>query len=629
MIMPGSANSQSWMEEEKSREQGVGEMASGEPNWPVPMKAIGAQNLLTMPGGVTISGYLHKRGGKQLQIFKWPLRYVIIHKGCVYYFKSSTSASSQGAFSLNGYNRVMRAAEETTSNNVFPFKMVHISKKHRTWYFSAASEEERKKWMLALRKEIDRYHEKKEAITDLSESGSDSDSFYGTVERPVAIKYIHNPADDTWQDEDDDEEDYVKPDCVNDGAPSYPPPPVPRPKPEELQPRHSVSSITMSKPLPALPKKVIPEVNLAHPRKDSALQNKNELDGIPPQIPHFPPAHKPPPPLPPVHNATDKPEKLSPRPRKVPSGLFLSSDKSPPTFQPPTPWRDSSSISSSKNELPKCLTTEEKHSISQNSMVGNNLLKQELCNVLKNVSPPPIPSKPALLAIEELPNKPSHIPPPPPPTKPSYLSRRTEDNNPTHIKNSPKIMVNDNKLLSSSIMKSGQPKPPAVLPRICPQKADSQKTEFSKILRSPPDGQSFVDKSVETPIRPARLKDLEEESDDDYEKVPLPASVFVDTCESSDVERMFKAMDIKESPLNGLFCIRNSAKAGKVIVVWDKQDAKLRNYRIYEKDAKVYLEGEILFTDIASLVEHYYKSPLPGHNTLVLKHAYGCMGNPR
>lgn len=38
----------------------------------------------------------------------------------------------------------MRAAEETTSNNVFPFKMVHISKNHRTWYFSAASEEERK-----------------------------------------------------------------------------------------------------------------------------------------------------------------------------------------------------------------------------------------------------------------------------------------------------------------------------------------------------------------------------------------------------------------------------------------------------------------------------------------------------
>lgn len=39
-------------------------------HWPVPMKAIGAQNLLTMPGGVTKAGYLHKKGGTQLQLLK-------------------------------------------------------------------------------------------------------------------------------------------------------------------------------------------------------------------------------------------------------------------------------------------------------------------------------------------------------------------------------------------------------------------------------------------------------------------------------------------------------------------------------------------------------------------------------
>lgn len=48
-------------------------MASQEQVWPVPMKAIGAQNLLTMPGGVTKSGYLHKKGGTQLQILKCKL----------------------------------------------------------------------------------------------------------------------------------------------------------------------------------------------------------------------------------------------------------------------------------------------------------------------------------------------------------------------------------------------------------------------------------------------------------------------------------------------------------------------------------------------------------------------------
>uniref|UniRef100_A0A4W3JLI9 PH domain-containing protein n=1 Tax=Callorhinchus milii TaxID=7868 RepID=A0A4W3JLI9_CALMI len=128
--------------------------------WPIPMRAIGAQNLLTMPGGVAVSGYLHKKGGSQWKIMKWPLRFVIIHKACIYYFKTSTSPFPQGAFSLNGYNRVMRATEETTSSNVFPFKIIHFNRKHRTWFFSASCEEERKMWMMTLRKEIDHYHEK-------------------------------------------------------------------------------------------------------------------------------------------------------------------------------------------------------------------------------------------------------------------------------------------------------------------------------------------------------------------------------------------------------------------------------------------------------------------------------------
>ncbi|KAG7267554.1 hypothetical protein CRUP_037861 [Coryphaenoides rupestris] len=81
-------------------------MASLEVCWPAPMRAIGAQNLLTMPGGVAICGYLHKKGGSQFSLMKWPLRYIILHKGCVYYFKTSTSPTPQGAFSLNGYNRL-------------------------------------------------------------------------------------------------------------------------------------------------------------------------------------------------------------------------------------------------------------------------------------------------------------------------------------------------------------------------------------------------------------------------------------------------------------------------------------------------------------------------------------------
>ncbi|KAF3848767.1 hypothetical protein F7725_015264 [Dissostichus mawsoni] len=127
-------------------------MSSPEMCWPVPMRAIGAQNLLTMPGGVSTSGYLHKKGGSQFSLMKWPLRYIIIHKGCVYYFKSSTSAAPQGAFSLNGYN---------------------------------------------------------------SDTDSDADSFYGTIEKTMTIRHSVDNAEDNYgeDDDDDDEEDYLRPDA--------------------------------------------------------------------------------------------------------------------------------------------------------------------------------------------------------------------------------------------------------------------------------------------------------------------------------------------------------------------------------------------------------------------------------
>uniref|UniRef100_A0A3Q3WU19 PH domain-containing protein n=1 Tax=Mola mola TaxID=94237 RepID=A0A3Q3WU19_MOLML len=231
-------------------------MSSSEMCWPVPMRAIGAQNLLTMPGGVVTAGYLHKKGGSQFSLMK-PLRYTIIHKGCVYYFKSSTSPAPQGAFSLNGYNRVMRAAEETTSNNVFPFKIVHFSKKHRTWFFSAASEDERRKWMRYLRKEIDYYNDRQESH----------------ISRPTGP------------------------------PPSYPPPPVPtaiqhhqdsgaglhKCTPPPLPPLHRMPTCAMPRKLPSITSSITPSI----------LKDPNK--GPPPPFPFPPHLHKsmsftPPPP---------------------------------------------------------------------------------------------------------------------------------------------------------------------------------------------------------------------------------------------------------------------------------------------------------------------------------------------
>uniref|UniRef100_A0A3B4XQ69 SH3 domain binding protein 2 n=1 Tax=Seriola lalandi dorsalis TaxID=1841481 RepID=A0A3B4XQ69_SERLL len=246
-------------------------MSSPEVCWPVPMRAIGAQNLLTMPGGVSTSGYLHKKGGSQFSLMKWPLRYIIIHKGCVYYFKSSTSPAPQGAFSLNGYNRVMRAAEETTSSNVFPFKIVHFSKKHRTWFFSAASEDERRLY--------------------LRESGMETNinktqhKLYLKQDIPLISLCLASSGRPTGP------------------PPSYPPPPVPA----AFQLRQDSSAGFHKGPPPPIPLQLriptspLPKKPLPSAPPPSILKDPNK--GPPPPLPFAPHLQKPsypaPPPPPP------------------------------------------------------------------------------------------------------------------------------------------------------------------------------------------------------------------------------------------------------------------------------------------------------------------------------------------
>ncbi|XP_069488201.1 SH3 domain-binding protein 2 isoform X2 [Ambystoma mexicanum] len=534
-------------------------MASVEASWPVPMKAIGAQNLLTMPGGVTISGYLHKKGGTQLQLLRWPLRFVIIHKGCVYYFKSSTSAYSQGAFSLNGYNRVMRAAEETTSNNVFPFKLVHISKKHRTWYFSASSEDERKKWMSSLRKEIDFYNEKKETVTDLSDSDSETDSFYGQVERPVAIAYNQSTADSEgslqgYDDEDDIEEDYLQPDQDDPANSSFPPPNYPPPPPPSLSHSQRMLSFNVpTKPQPPLPP----------PKKtsiDELLLRRESPSLTPPQV-------------------------------NVPRTVMHSRKSGPPPVVPPITY-------------PRHTTTDKRTSNlspSARPVLGNpnsyTPSAKDLGSVLKsmNVSP--------------------QFPTPVPPAKPKMLPTPSVP---------PAVPVHSKPALFK----------PEVLPKPPPPKAADRVKKLTleipavSQLQSSPDGQSFRELTCEKqrPLPQGTWSTSHDEvnsSDEDYEKVHLPLSVFVNTSESAEVERLMKGSSATSCPLDGMYCIRNSTKSGKVLVVWDNECSKMRNYRIFEKGSKFYLEECYMFSGIWSLVEHYHTHILPSHDTLILKHPYG------
>lgn len=75
---------------------------------------------------------------------------------------------------------------------------------------------------------------------------------------------------------------------------------------------------------------------------------------------------------------------------------------------------------------------------------------------------------------------------------------------------------------------------PAVLPR-------PEKTPLPHLQRSPPDGQSFRGFSFEKARQPSQADTGEEDSDEDYEKVPLPNSVFVNTTESCEVERLVQS----------------------------------------------------------------------------------------
>ncbi|MED6247815.1 hypothetical protein ATANTOWER_017782 [Ataeniobius toweri] len=551
-------------------------MSFPEMYWPVPMRAIGAQNLLTMPGGVSTAGYLHKKGGSQFSLMKWPLRYIIIHKGCMYYFKSSTSPSPQGAFSLNGYNRVMRAAEETTSSNVFPFKIVHFSKKHRTWYFSAASEDERRKWMRYLRREIDHYNDRKESHIS-SDSDSDAD-FYGTIERPMEIKHAVESAEDDYVDEDDDEddeEDYLKPDGDGSSAstgrptgppPSYPPPPVPA-----APPLHRDSSPNVLKgPLPPVPGQ--------HRNPTSPLPKK---PSSPHQTLQKEPSKAPVPPLP-----------FAPHLQKAPS---------------PTPQSRTTSLWSTGNDR--------RDQISSSAVQIHSPATLPICDQLHNrmVLNGPIRILPNTASTQSLGNHCLRSKP--------YIPLPHSEGSVNPIPPSLPFKPPASPLLKPVLhnkLTTPKPPPPTAKP---PLPSGKPGTPFQ---RASPDGQSFRSLGDEVPAdfrkkpKPSKHRN---DSDDDYENVQLPDSVFIDSTETSFVEMLFK--ECCANPMDGLYGIRNSGtKTAKVLVVWDVGINKARNYRLFEENDSIFLESDLTFPNLAALVEHYYNHPLPHHGSLCLQKPY-------
>ncbi|KAJ6622686.1 hypothetical protein lerEdw1_014861 [Lerista edwardsae] len=277
----------------------------------------------------------------------------------------------------------------------------------------------------------------------------------------------------------------------------------------------------------------------------------------------------------------------------------------------------------------------------------SSVKSQSTCRQLNQPGPPqpPIPpvKKPASL-IRITPGIRLPLPPVSPPAEESgsFKELKLSAQFPPPLpSNKPKLPQGTERLANAKVPRENKPGllTPKVPPRpqmpgnkplvlACkPEKALPAGSGSVSARRSPPDGQSFRGASFEKPALPSQAHAIEEDSDDDYEKVELPNSIFVNTSESLEVERMFKSENPTGPPKNGLFCIRNSStKVGKVLVVWDGSTEKVRNYRIFQQDSKFYLEADVSFLNLKSLVEHYGSHVLPSHNSLKLQFPYGYSG---
>ncbi|ESO91031.1 hypothetical protein LOTGIDRAFT_233522 [Lottia gigantea] len=125
-----------------------------------PLTGIDCQSLLSQPDKHQVSGWLRKRSFRnRLKLFQWPQVYVVLSRGCIYYFGSETSKKAH-SFPLFGYNSILRDSE--MQDALWVFKIIHTHAEYKTYYFSASSEKEMKDWMRKIKCEMDRANNKPE-----------------------------------------------------------------------------------------------------------------------------------------------------------------------------------------------------------------------------------------------------------------------------------------------------------------------------------------------------------------------------------------------------------------------------------------------------------------------------------
>ncbi|XP_028512594.1 SH3 domain-binding protein 2, partial [Exaiptasia diaphana] len=112
---------------------------------------------------------------KENKIKKWQDRYLVLHKGCLYYYKDSNDKTAQGQFSLSGYS-LCKAPEKTKYE--WTFRLKHIQPEKRSYYFAAHSEKELNEWIEKIQEDISQYCEIRRPHHTTDSSSEENDEKY-------------------------------------------------------------------------------------------------------------------------------------------------------------------------------------------------------------------------------------------------------------------------------------------------------------------------------------------------------------------------------------------------------------------------------------------------------------------
>ena len=120
---------------------------------PKPNTELEAQALINSPHNLH-SGWITKQGGR---IRTWKRRYMVLHKGCLYYFENEKSQKQKGSLSLPGY--VITEYNELKDYPNCCIKLAHKNPNKRVYFICTSSQHEKERWVEFIQNELDLYKE--------------------------------------------------------------------------------------------------------------------------------------------------------------------------------------------------------------------------------------------------------------------------------------------------------------------------------------------------------------------------------------------------------------------------------------------------------------------------------------